>query len=346
MDINKIRQAIAGPDYNFLREDPHLGKNIILLGLGGSYAYGMDREDSDIDLRGIALNTKHEILLGDDFAQIVEINTDTTVYSLRKITKLLLACNPNTIEMLGLMPEQYLWLSDVGRELLGIRKAFLSKYCIHAFGGYAGAQLRRMENKTARKQGQAQREKHILNSIENARYSFASRYFPNQDGSIRLYIDKSEQEGYETEIFMDVHLSHYPLRDWCGMWNEMKQIVSSYSKIGMRNRKAMEHNKLGKHMAHLLRLYMMCIDILTKEEIITYRRDEHDLLMSIRNGDFIDQNGQPDTAFYDLLDEYEKKMEDAVRNTSLPDEPDYELVTEFLASVNKEIVKENEDHNE
>lgn len=151
-----------------------------------------------------------------------------------------------------------------------------------------------------------------MNSIENARYSFASRYFPTQDGSIGLYIDKSEQEGYETEIFMDVHLSHYPLRDWCGMWNEMKQIVTSYSKIGMRNKKAIEHNKFGKHMAHLL--------------------------MSIRNGEFLDQNGQPDAAFYDLLNEYEKRMEDAIQNTSLPEKPDYEQVYEFLASVNEGVV--------
>ena len=91
-------------------------------------------------------------------------------------------------------------------------------------------------------------------------------------------------------------------------------------------------------MAHLLRLYMMCIDILTKEEIITYRRDEHDLLMSIRNGEFLDQNGQPDAAFYDLLNEYEKRMEDAIQNTSLPEKPDYEQVYEFLASVNEGVV--------
>ena len=143
---------------------------------------------------------------------------------------------------------------------------------------------------------------------------------------------------------LDVHLSHYPLRDWCGMWNEMKHIVTSYSKIGIRNRKAIEHNKLGKHMAHLIRLYMMCIDILTKEEIITCRRDEHDLLMSIRNGEFLDHNGQPDAAFYDLLNEYEKKMEDAVRNTSLPDKPDYERVNEFLACVNQRVVAEEENN--
>lgn len=51
---------------------------------------------------------------------------------------------------------------------------------------------------------------------------------------VKLYIDKAVQEGYDSEIFMDVNLQHYPLRDWAGMWNEMKSIVSSYSKFGKR----------------------------------------------------------------------------------------------------------------
>ena len=35
-----------------------------------------------------------------------------------------------------------------------------------------------------------------------------------------------------------------------------------YTGIGRRNRYAAAHNKLGKHMAHLIRLYYMCFDIL------------------------------------------------------------------------------------
>ena len=103
--------------------------------------------------------------------------------------------------------------------------------------------------------------------------------------------------------------------------------------------KAMSHDKLGKHMAHLLRLYMMCIDILEKEEIITYRTEEHDLLMSIRNGEYLDDNRQPRSEFYDLLNEYEKRFEYAQKNTSLPDVPDYKRINEFKMSVNEKIVK-------
>lgn len=339
MKIEEIKNRLKDIDYNFLKENNHLGNNIILLGLGGSYAYGMNTENSDLDIRGISVNKKDEILLGEDFEQVVDNETDTTIYSFNKILQLLTSNNPNTIEILGCKKEHYLYLSSIGKELLDNRKIFLSQICIHTFGGYAGSQLRRMENKAARLVGQAQNEEYILKSINNAKYDFKNRYYPMCDGELSLYTDKAVQEGYESEIFMDINLKHYPLRDWTGMWNEMKAIVSSYNKIGKRNEKAIVKDKLGKHMAHLIRLYMMCIDILEKEEIITFRENEHDLLMSIRNGEYLDSNRQPLPEFYDLLNEYERRFEYAKNNTSLPAIPDYQKINEFKMYVNEKIVK-------
>lgn len=339
MTLEQIKEKVKSEEYDFLRTNEHLGSNIMLLTLGGSHAYGMDKEGSDLDVRGIFLNSKQEILLGRDIEQIVDVPTDTTIYSFNKMIELLKKQNPNTIEELGCLPEHYLYLSDIGRELLDNRKMFLSKICIHSFGNYASSQLRRMENKAARLVSQTQNEEYILRSINNAKYEFKNRYFPHDDSEINLYTDKAVQEGYDTEIFMDINLKHYPLRDWAGMWNEMKSIVSSYNKFGMRNSKAVAHDKLGKHSAHLIRLYMMCIDILEKEEIITYRKDEHDLLMSIRNGEWLDENRQPISAFYDLVNECEKRFEYAKQNTSLPDIPDYKRINEFKMYINERIVR-------
>lgn len=309
MTIKRIKEKLKSAEYDFLRTNENLGSNIILLTLGGSHAYGMDKEDSDVDVRGISLNSKSDILLGADFEQVVDVDTDTTVYSFNKMIQLLTSNNPNTIEQLGCLPQHYFYLSEIGKELLDNRKMFLSQICVHTFGGYASSQLRRMSNKAARLVSQAENESYILKSIDNARYEFRNRYYPfEDDNDLKLYIDKSAQEGYDSEIFMDVRLNHYPLRDWTGMWNEMKTIVSSYNKFGRRNEKAVAHDKLGKHMAHLIRLYMMCIDILEKEEIVTYREKERDLLMSIRNGEYLDENRQPIPEFYDLLNEYEKDL--------------------------------------
>ena len=152
-------------EYSFLKDNEHLGKNIILLGLGGSHAYGTSTPDSDLDIRGIALNRKEEILTNQNFEQFVNEETDTTIYSFNKIITLLSNCNPNTIEILGLKPEHYLYLSPIGQELIDNSHLFLSKKAIHSFGGYANQQLRRLENKSNRLVGQSQNEEHIYKTI-------------------------------------------------------------------------------------------------------------------------------------------------------------------------------------
>lgn len=187
--------------------------------------------------------------------------------------------------------------------------------------------------------GQEQRERHILNSINNASVNFKERYFQYPDDAIKLYIDKSDSEDLDSEIYMDVKLTKYPLRDYKAMWSEMNNVVKDYSKIGKRNKHAIEHGKLGKHMMHLIRLYMMCLDILENKEIVTYREKEHDLLMSIRNGDYLDNNRQPIPEFFEMVDDFEKKMEYAKENTDLPDKPNYKAIQEFVMSVNERIVK-------
>lgn len=337
MTIEEIKNKINSSEYDFLRKEP-LKNNIILLGLGGSYAYGTNNENSDLDIRGIATHNSEDILTRKGFEQVVNEATDTTVYSLEKIINLLSNCNPNTIEILGLEPWQYLYISSIGQELINNKDMFLSKRAVHSFGGYATAQLRRLSNKAVRTVEQEQREKHILASIENARYSYPDKYFNYPEDSIKLYIDKAIQEDYDTEIFMDVNLKHYPLRDYKCMWSEMQNIVKDYSKIGKRNSHAIEHNKLSKHMMHLIRLYLMCFDILEDGKIITYRKKEHDFLMDIRNGKYLDDNKQPTKEFYDIVDEMENKLDYLKDHSPLPDNPDYKRINNFLYNANLEVL--------
>lgn len=339
MTINEIKQKLNTKEYDFLRENEHLGSNIILLGLGGSYAYGTNTESSDLDIRGVALKRKHEILTPQNFEQFINEETDTTIYSFDKICSLLLNCNPNVIELLGLKPEHYLYLSSVGQELLDNSHLFLSKKAVGSFKGYATAQFRRLENKAARVLEQSENEAHILETIEGAYDKIREHYFDYPDDAMRLYIDKAVTEGYITEIFIDANFKHYPLRDFKGLWNELHSIVKSYGRIGKRNQHAIEHNKLGKHMMHLLRLYMMCLDILEKQQIITYREDEHDLLMDIRDGKYLKSDSQPTDEFFELLEDYKKKLEYAEKHSELQDKPNYKEVNDFIYSVNERIVK-------
>lgn len=338
MTISEIKTMLNGSRYDFLRINEHLGKNIILLTFGGSYAYGTNTDTSDVDIRGCALNSKEEILTNKNFEQLVNEETDTTIYSFNKLISLLINCNPNTIEILGCKPEHYFYLSPIGKELIDNRHLFLSKKCIYSFGGYANQQLWRLSNKSARLVSQEEQERHILSSIQSAATTFKNKFALYDDDSIRLYVDKSEREEYDSEIFMDINLKHYPLRDYKGMWGEMNNIVKDYAKIGKRNSHAIERGKLSKHMMHLIRLYLMCLDILENGEIVTYREKDHDFLMEIRNGKYLDENRQPIAEFYEIVEEFEAKMQNARETTALPENPDYKKIQEFVMSVNERIV--------
>lgn len=344
MTLEQIKAKLASKEYDFLQNNPNLGNNIILLTVGGSHAYGTNNENSDLDIRGCALNSKRQILTNENFEQFVHEGTDTTIYSFNKLVSLLGKMNPNTIELLGNKPEHYFYVSPIGKELIDNAHLFLSKRAIHSFGGYANAQLRRLENLSVRTMEQSKNEEHILQTIQHASYDFPDKYFGFPEDAINLYIDKAVQEGYDTEIFMDINLKHYPLRDYKSMWSEMQGIVKSYGKIGKRNENAVEHNKLGKHMMHLIRLYYMCLDILEKEQIVTYREKEHDFLMDIRNGKYLDAEDHPVPEFYELVDDLEKRLDYAAKHTNLPDNPDNKKINEFVESVNEAVVKGTVEH--
>ena len=80
MNTKELITKIEQPEYDFLREDEHLGKNIILLTIGGSHAYGTNTETSDLDIRGVCTRMPREILVGKKMEQVINESTDTTIY--------------------------------------------------------------------------------------------------------------------------------------------------------------------------------------------------------------------------------------------------------------------------
>lgn len=327
-------------EYGFIETNEHLGRHVILLGLAGSYSYGTNIRTSDIDIRGIALNQKSDLIGLTRFEQYVDEDTDTVIYGFNKVVGLLLSCNPNTIELLGLKPEHYLYLSDIGRLLLDNRRLFLSQRAIQSFGGYADAQLRRLQNALARDTfPQTEKERHIFNSVRNAMHDFNHRYGRFENGSLELYIDKAVNPELETEIFVNASMTHYPLRDYCGMWNTMANVIRDYEKVGKRNKKK-DDLHLNKHAMHLIRLFMMALDILEKGEINTYREKEHGLLMDIRFGKYRKEDGAFHESFYEMLSDFEKKLHYAAEHTDLPEEPDMAKVQELVMAINERVVRD------
>ena len=118
MPSSDFMKILEGTEYSFLRENEHLANKIMLLGLSGSYGYGTNREDSDVDFRGVAMQQPSDILGLTEFEQYVDTATDTVIYGFNKLVKLLLDCNPNSCEILGLSKDKYMIISPLGEKLL------------------------------------------------------------------------------------------------------------------------------------------------------------------------------------------------------------------------------------
>ncbi len=326
MSLERVK-ILTSKQYDFVNRDTHLGNNVIYLTLSGSHAYGTDTANSDIDVRGITIENKEEVLGLSNFEQYEDKNTDTVIYGLKKFISLALKGNPNVLELLGTRNEDILRINEYGKLIRDNSEVFLSKRVINTFGNYASAQLRRLQNSLARDYyPQEEKEKHILNSINNQMEHFKANYSKFKDGSINLYIGQSSKEEMETEIFMDLDLRHYPVRDFTGIYSEMSNIIRDYSKLNHRNRKK-DTDKLNKHAMHLIRILTTGTEILKGNGIITYRESEIPMFMDIRNGKL--DNKQ----IFEMVDEYEKKFKDAADNTKLPDQPNSQKAEKLLMDI-------------
>ena len=319
--------------YDFLRDNEHLGDKIILLGLGGSHSYGTNIAGSDVDIRGVALNSKSDLLGMSHFETFTDPETDTTIYGVNKYFQLLGECNPNIVEFLGLNNEDYAYIHPLGQLILDNKNLFLSQRVYHSFGGYAYAQLKRLQNATARDSlNDEEREKHILHSVEKQLENIR-KDFSISGGDLNLYIADAVTEGHRKEILMDGSFEGFPLRSFNTMYNAMNQVCKDYDHLDHRNRKK-DDLHLNKHAMHLIRLYTMAEEMLLTGEIHTKRTADHDLLMSIRNGAYM-QDSIMTQDFFDLVDEHKERLEAAYANTILPKKPNYKEIEKLLIFVNE-----------
>ena len=338
MTLEKIKSIVKNSeDYKFIWKQP-----AILISLGGSWAYGTNTATSDIDVRGIIHEPKEAILGLSNFEQLEkhdkEKDIDCVLYGLKKMCNLLLGNNPNCIEILSPQERNIVYASDIGKELIENRHLFLSKRAAFTFGSYAKSQLARLENAVCHDRlPQAKQEEHMLNSIQGMFNHFNERFAKFEEGSVVLYMDEAVNKEYEKEVFLDVNLKHYPLRDYKEMWSEMQNVVKDYAKLNGRNRKK-DVPHLCKHMMHLVRICLMGIDILGKQEIITYRENDIDLLMSIRNGDYMMEDGSISPRFYTMFEGLNDKFKQAEAKSTLPEKANFKAVEVWLTKVNKHYI--------
>lgn len=134
--------------------------NIILEGIVGSTAYGMDTENSDIDVAGIFLHPTKQILgLSKLDESVVTTNPDSTYHELKKFASLAIKANPTVLELLFL--DSYTIETELSNVLLSQRKAFLSTSTVfNSYYGYAMSQQSRLFSN--RSYGKTERQEKLV----------------------------------------------------------------------------------------------------------------------------------------------------------------------------------------
>lgn len=77
--MEDYKKILKSEEYTFLHTNEHLGRHMILLGLAGSYSYGTNVAGSDIDIRGITLNQKSDLIGLTQFEQYVDDKTELSM---------------------------------------------------------------------------------------------------------------------------------------------------------------------------------------------------------------------------------------------------------------------------
>lgn len=113
---------------------------VVLRVLVGSRAYGLAREDSDADLRGVYIpSASAHWSLTKPPEQFENDEAQTVIWEIEKFLALALKGNPAILE--ALWSPVVLFTSDLGRGLLELRFHVLSKAVYRSFLGYAEAQF-------------------------------------------------------------------------------------------------------------------------------------------------------------------------------------------------------------
>ena len=123
---------------------------LVLMGVVGSTAYGLNRPGSDVDRIGVFVRPTLDFLglnppaIRDATQTRSSSDPDTTVHELGKFCSLALQANPTISELLWL-PEYEFIDTIVGEWLIDHRKKFLSKrYVRNAYLGYSTQQFRKL----------------------------------------------------------------------------------------------------------------------------------------------------------------------------------------------------------
>lgn len=347
-----------------------LKNNTIYQTVHGSHAYGTSRPDSDIDIRGICIPPENYPLgILDSFEQTVMSDPmDCTIFGIQKFVKLAIDGNPNCLEIIFTDPSDRLFVNEIGESLLDISDSFVSKKCKYTFQGYSRSQLNRI--KVHRKwivRGDIKKPERSDYDLPDIHKLIPEHQQLEIEAQIKTKLDSwnidttgmdpAAQIKFKEEIhdvLVDLKLNSDDFHTYAARslglndnLTEAFQRERAY-KCALREFQQyeiwkLERNKARfeleekyhydvKHGMHLVRLYLMCNEIL-RDHKVNVKRTDAEFLLSIRNGAWA----------YDQLIEWaenqDKILEELYKTSTLRREPERVKINDWLIKTQMDFYK-------
>lgn len=327
----------------------------------GSQSYGTSVEGSDIDYKGVYAQEIDE-LIGFGYKEQINNNKDDVDYEIRRFIQLLESANPTVLEMLFSPEDCIIEKHPVFNLLIENRHKFLTKKCLHSFGGYAIAQIKKAKGLDKKMNWEKDRVTRKT-PIDFVYYYNEGKTMPISEiiseelqkdcglvaldhfkDCYALYIDSTQKLGYRGLVVEDsnfIRLSSIPK-------GQVPLSIVYYNKDGysmhckdykeytewLNNRNTQRYIDLenynqkidGKNMLHCRRLLDMAMEI-AQTGNIQVRRPNAEYLLKIRRGqvpleEIITQ------AEIDII-----KLDELFKNSNLPDSIDKKFTNDILLKI-------------
>jgi hypothetical protein len=301
----------------------------------GAHLYGTDTPDSDLDIKGVFLPSKRDILLatvpkcynfttGDQIGKNTSADTDIELYSLNYFIDL--ACQGQTValDMLHAPDEMLLETSAIWHSIVSNRSAFYTRN-LSSFINYA----RRQASKYGIKGSRLNAVQSVLDIMKKADGESRLRELwddlPRNEHCIERGKDPNGMRQYEVcgKIFQESAKVGYVIPI-------LEKFMESY---GQRARLAASNTDIDwKAVSHALRAAYQVRELLT-DNTITFPLKDAKFLMDVKTGslDYL-------TVVAPALEALMEEVEELSSHSDLPEECDRAMWEDFICeTIEREV---------
>lgn len=328
----------------------------------GSTVYGTATPESDVDKKGVYIQTLDELVTW-GYEPQVSVTKDETYFEVRRFLELLEVANPTALEMLFTPDEFVTFISPEFELIRRNRNEFLTKMCAKSFGNYGYSQIAKAtgtdkkmnweKSRTVKKtpldyiyysdkgksfllkdfleRNNLEQEKCGLVRLDHMKDQYALYYDYNNFG-YRGIIGKDSNEirlssvpkGEECILVIYYNVEAYS--KYCKEYKEYKEWLKKRNMARFVDNKSHGQMVDGKNLLHCRRLVDIAIEI-AKEKTINVHRPNAEYLLSIKRGEVNLKE------ILSVVEQDIKDLDKLYEDSGLPDKCDKDIVHHLLLSI-------------